>query len=138
MPLPGRVVIANAAFVSLLLLNLNCPAQESAPIPLSVEEVVKMHDAGFSDDVVITQIRKNGKGFHLNTDEMLDLKKAGLSDSVIRFLVDPSQPYTPPAAPSGVGGAPPPPLKPERQYPPDEIAAKVPPEPGLYWSSGAR
>jgi len=132
------VVIAKAAFVSLLFLNLNCPAQDSAPAPLSIEEVVKMHDAGFSDDVLITQIKKNGKGFHLNTDEMLDLKKAGLSESVINFLVDPSRPYTPAAAPAGAGGPPPPPPKEPRHYPPDEIAAKVPPEPGLYWSSGAR
>jgi len=138
MPLPGRVVIANAAFVSLLLLNLNCPAQESAPIPLSIEEVVKMHDAGFTDDVLITQIRKNGKAFHLNTDEMLDLRKAGLSNDVINFLVDPSRPYVPPAAPAHTEGPPASPPKPARQYPADEIAAKVPPEPGLYWSSGGR
>jgi hypothetical protein len=138
MPLPGRVVIAKAAFVSLLLLNLNCPAQDSAPAPLSVEDVVKMHDAGFSDDILITQIRKNGKAFHLNTDEMLDLRKAGLSDPVIDFLIDPSRPYTPPSAPAGAGGAPLPPPKEPRHYPPDEIAAKVPPEPGLYWSSGGR
>jgi hypothetical protein len=112
--------------------------------PLSVDEVVRLSQAGFSEDVIITKIKKNGKPFDLNTDELLDLKKAGVSDSVIKYLLDPSQPYSPPAPPPvppppvpaaaqpEKPSAPPPPPVPVKQYPKDTYASKVPAEPGLY------
>ena len=68
----------------------------SAGTPLSVEEVVKLSQIGLAEELIITKIKKNGKAFDLSTDELLELKKAGVSDTVIKFLLDPSQPYTPP------------------------------------------
>jgi hypothetical protein len=109
--------------------------------PLTVEEVVKLSKAGFSEEVIITRIRKNARAFDLNADELLELKKIGIGDSIIKFLLDPSQPYTPqppplPPAPApnrpDVSGAPPPPSPPAKHYPADDHASKVPPEPGLY------
>jgi|ERR1700722_2610838 len=107
--------------------------------PLSVEEVVKLSQTGLAEELIITKIKKNGKAFDLNTDELLELKKAGVSDTVIKFLLDPSQPYTPPAPPppvpasgsdlaSGISK----PSVPAKQYPDDSHASEVPPEPGLY------
>jgi len=131
-------VIAQAVFVSFVFLGLNCAAQDSAPSPLSIEEILKMHEAGFSDDVLITQIRKRGRAFNLNADEMLDLKKDGLSETVINFLVDPSRPYAPTAAPAPAAVASAPPPTEPRHYPPDDNASKMPPELGLYWLSSGR
>jgi hypothetical protein len=121
--------------------------QQTVPAPrLSIEEVVKLCQAGFSEELVITKIKKNGKPFDLNTDELLELKKAGVSDAVINYLLDPSLPYSPPPPPPAPApkpvekpaekpAAPPPPAK---QYPKDPNAAKVPPEPGLYhFAAGA-
>ena len=59
---------------------------------------------------------------------------------MIKFLLDPSQPYSPAPSPAPVSPAakpdtpaaaasPPPPTK---HYPPDDHASRVPPEPGLY------
>jgi hypothetical protein len=111
----------------------------SAGTPLSVEEVVKLSQIGLAEELIITKIKKNGKAFDLSTDELLELKKAGVSDTVIKFLLDPSQPYTPPvprpAAPASGPDLPSGVLKPSapaKQYPNDAYASKVPSEPGLY------
>jgi hypothetical protein len=123
---------------------LNGAQVSKPPSPMTVEEVVQMNKAGFSEDVIITKIRKNGKAFDLSTEELLELKKIGLSDSVIKFLLDPSQPYVPPAPPvppapatvavpaSRADPLPVVPSQPARKYPPDPNASKVPAEPGLY------
>jgi hypothetical protein len=138
--MPFRIVFLFA--LATACLRLCAGQQPRTAVPLSVEEVVKMTQAGFADDVIITRIKKNGKAFDLSTEELLDLKNAGVRDGVITFLLDPSQPYTPPAppAPQPVVEKPPekppekpaPPAVPPKQYPKDPYAAKAPPEPGLY------
>jgi hypothetical protein len=128
------VVLLSLLFVSLFAAASGAQAQDTAVPQLSIEEVVKLHDAGFAEDVIITKIRKNAKAFNLSTDELVDLRKAGISDTVVRFLLDPSQPYSPPPAappPSGPPATGPTPSP--RQYPPDKNSAQIPAEPGLYW-----
>jgi hypothetical protein len=119
----------------LAYVSLPASAQVSKPsASLSVEEVVDMNKQGFAEDVIITRIRKNGKSFDLSTEELVELKKLGLSDNVVKFLLDPSQPYTPPApvvAPRTDPSTTAPPLPP-KQYPKDANASRVPLEPGLY------
>jgi hypothetical protein len=120
-------------FVSLLPPASSVDAQESRPpSPLTLEEVVQLHNAGFADDVIVTRIRKNAKPFDLNTEELLQLRKDGLSDTVVRFLLDPSQPYVEPPPPLPASHVPESRPHPEIKYPPDENAPKIPPEPGLY------
>jgi hypothetical protein len=111
---------------------------------LSVEDVVKLSQAGLAEEVIITKIKMNGKPFNLNTEELLDLKKAGVTDNVINYLLDPAKPYSPPPLPPPPTAvapvdkppekpAPPkPPVVPAKKYPEDLLAAKAPPEPGLY------
>src|SRR5262249_10257088 len=81
--------------------------------------------------------KRNGKAFNLSGDEIQELTNSGISATVIKFLLDPSQPYSPPPPP------PPPPTvrptattsdanTPPKNYPADTYAAQVPPEPGLY------
>ena len=108
-------------------------AQANTPV-LTVEDVVKLSQSGFPEELIITKIKKNGKAFDLSAEELLDIKKAGVSDSVIRFLLDPSLAYTPPAPPP-TPPAPsiPSPAAPAKQYPPDTFASRVPWEPGLYY-----
>jgi hypothetical protein len=105
---------------------------------LTVEEVVKLSKAGFSEEVIVTKIRKNGKPFDLNAAELMELKKLGIGDSIIKFLLDPSQPYTPQPTPppptktDAPTAIPPPVSPPVKHYPADDYASRVPPEPGLY------
>jgi hypothetical protein len=97
--------------------------------PLTVREVVKLCQAGLAEELIIAKIKKNGKAFDLNEDELVELKKEGVTDTVVKFLLDPTLPYVPPAPPKA--GA-----DPSRHYPTDAFASKVPPEPGLYYFSG--
>ncbi len=75
-------------------------ALQVAKTNLTVEEVVKMSQNGLADDLIITKVKQNGKVFDLSAEELLDLKKAGVSDNVVKYLLDPTQPYAPPAAPA--------------------------------------
>lgn len=111
----------------------------SAAAPLSVEQVLKLCQGGFSEDLIITRIKQNGKPFNLSTEELVELKNLGVSENIIKYLLDPSQPYSPPAPPApspprADSGAPPAakPGPPPRKFPEDEFASRVPPEPGLY------
>src|SRR5437879_3310381 len=87
--------------------------------PFTIEDVVKLCKAGLTDELVITKIKKNNKAFDLSPDELIELRKSGVSDTVIKYLLDPAQPYAPPPPPPATvpaaanpSSAPPPPLVP--------------------------
>jgi len=111
--------------------------QKVQPGSLAIEDVISLSKAGVSDDVIVAKIKGNAKAFNLNADEIVELKKAGLSDAVVRYMLDPSLPYTPPPPPpspsppaAGVSVAPPSfPPKP----PSDPLVLKVPPQVGIYY-----
>ncbi len=94
--------------------------------PLTLEEVVKLSQTGVSEDLIVAKIKKNGKAFDLSAEELIDLRKVGVSDNVIKLLLDPSQPYSPPTPPAAKSSAS------TKQYPRDLYASRVPGEPGLY------
>jgi hypothetical protein len=48
--------------------------------------------------LVITRICKEGKLFDLSTDDMIRLKKAKVSDAVMKVMLDPNAPNTDPPA----------------------------------------
>ncbi len=116
------------------LLGTPWQAPSGAARDLTVEEVIKLHQSGFAEDLIIAKIKKNGKAFDLSTDELLELKKLGISEQIIKYLLDPSIPYAgPPPAPPPVA---PVPEKektdPGKVYPPDSLASTIPLEPGVY------
>jgi hypothetical protein len=109
-------------------------AQEpNRPAPaLTLQDVLQLVREGAAEDLVIARIKRNNKPFDLNSDEVAELTRSGISSTVIRYLMDPALPYTPPAPP------PPPPPEPKPAKPPkDPLVLKLPPEPGLYWLSSA-
>lgn len=138
--------------VSCPLLRFLCLAAvlASVPVPvaraqspkssasLTVEGVVELSKGGVAEEVIITKIKMNGKAFDLNTAEILELRKLGISDSIVNYLLDPSytpKPASPPPVPSHPetpGASPPVASLPAKHYPADDYASKVPPELGLY------
>lgn len=123
--------MVSGVFVSIGSVAVAQPAPRNAP--LSLEEVVRLAQGGLSEELIVTRIKKNGKPFDLSTDEILELKKAGITDNVIKYLLDPSQPYTPPAPPPPKApDQPAVPPKPAKKYPADAYASRVPAEPALY------
>lgn len=82
------------------------PVQKTEPQPaaataseLTVEQIIRLVQAGLSEDLIIAKIKKNNKAFDLSTEQILQLKKVGASDNIIRVLMDPqAQLVTVPAA----------------------------------------
>lgn len=128
-------MLAHRLVFTLVLLLAAIPrsSAQSAPAtaPLSVEDIVRLSKEGISEDVLIAKIKKNAKAFDLSPDEIVELKKLGITDSVIKVLLDPTLPYVPPPAPQPPPAAPKPSV-PGKKYPPDPYAARIPAEPGLY------
>jgi hypothetical protein len=56
---------------------------------LTVADVIKMVELGLGDDVVVAKIRKEGKSFDLSTDELVALKKASVSNEVVKTMFNP-------------------------------------------------
>jgi len=96
--------------------------------PLMPADIKALVRAGVHDDVIITQIQSSHSVFRLTTDEIIDLKDAGVSERLLQFMIN--TPTTigeaAPAAPV-VADAPPP--------PPTETVA-VAPGPGYVWVDG--
>jgi hypothetical protein len=68
------------------------PAAAAAPAKgLTVEDVIKLSQAGLSDNVIIGKIKKNGQAFDLSPDQLLQLKTARVNDKVIEVMMDPSK-----------------------------------------------
>ncbi len=74
-------------------------ATATTPKHLTVDQVIAMVKAGLSDDVIITKLHKENHAFDLESDELIRLKGANVSDAVVKVMLDPMA--TPaPAAPA--------------------------------------
>lgn len=72
---------------------------------LTTDQVIQMVEAGLGEDLIITRLRRDGKAFNLEVEEMLRLKKAGVSDSILKVMVDPkAAAATDQLVPPAVGG----------------------------------
>ena len=54
---------------------------------ITKEEIVKLSQDGVSDDTIIAKIRQDRSAFRLSADEILELKKAGVSDRVVQAML---------------------------------------------------
>lgn len=61
---------------------------------LTTDQVIQMVQAGLGEDLIITRLRRDGKAFNLEVEEMLRLKKAGVSDNILKVMVDPKAEIT--------------------------------------------
>ena len=94
-----------ATFALLLALGIglarNPPKPANAGMPVAdVQEMVK---SGLSEDLIIAALRKDNHRFDLGAQDMLALKKAGVSDNIIKVMLDPTAPVISPAVPAAGG-----------------------------------
>lgn len=75
--LPLRAVAEEAA--------ASDPTEETSA--LSIADVTRMSAAGLGDDVIVAKIEASGVIFDLEVDEILHLKREGVSDRVLAALV---------------------------------------------------
>ncbi len=108
------------------------PQQKATSGSLTVDDVVRFSKEGFSDEWIIERVRGNAKAFDLNADEVLWLRKAGLSETVIKYLFNPGLPYSPPPPPPKAV----PSIAPSPPKSSDPLALKIPPESGIYYLAG--
>ena len=61
------------------------PPQPAAPMapPRPYQDVLKLKQAGLSDDFILNKVRTEGVNYGLTTSEILELRSAGLSEAVL-------------------------------------------------------
>jgi len=79
----------SVAFVLCLTLAIVARAQDAAK-PVTPEDVLTMMSVGLSDSIILVKIHQHNQSIDLSTDDLVRLKKAKVSDAVIRELIDPS------------------------------------------------
>jgi hypothetical protein len=108
-------------------------AQDAAPPKIQVSDVLEMVQGGLPEDLIIAKLRKDKVAFDLTAQEMVQLKKAGVGDNVIKVMLDPAAVVSA-AAPAAPTPAPAPAAAPA---PPTAPAAPTSPGPvteiGVYF-----
>lgn len=77
-------------------------AKAAAHSGLTCEDVIKLAKAGLAEDIIIEQIKKNGKAFNLSTDQLVALKTANVSDRIVEAMLDPTKTFVSEPAPAPV------------------------------------
>lgn len=57
---------------------------------LTVAGVLALHDAKVDDSILLAKLNQAGTPMNLSTDEILQLKQAGVSDAVVRAMIAPN------------------------------------------------
>src|SRR3989442_7663869 len=76
------------------------------PQGLTVDGIVSLVQAGLAEDVIIARLRKEDKAVDLSPEDMIKLKKTGVSNDILKVMIDPrvelkavAAPPAPPATP---------------------------------------
>jgi hypothetical protein len=94
-----RILIA-----SVLLAILAAPPAAAA----TIQDLIKLKAAGLSDDILIALIEADGSVFHLKADDVIAIRKEGLSEKVIMAMIATAVKRTQPVAnPAPTVAAPP-------------------------------
>jgi hypothetical protein len=56
--------------------------------PLTVEDIKALVMADISDELILSQIKNSQTVFQLSADQVIDLKNCGVSDAVIKFMIN--------------------------------------------------
>ena len=57
---------------------------------MTVQDIIKLSKAGYSDDLIVEQLRKKQQHFDLTTDQLLQLKAAHVSERVVKYMINPA------------------------------------------------
>jgi hypothetical protein len=67
------------------------PSKPASASGITNADVLALKDAGFSEDLIISKIKSSRCAFKMETSDMIELKKAGLSDRVIGIMMEKTQ-----------------------------------------------
>jgi hypothetical protein len=70
------------------------PAQAPAPAPPArpYQDILRLKQAGLSDDFILNKVRTEGVNYGLTTSEIVELRSAGLSEGVLAEMLRSGQP----------------------------------------------
>jgi hypothetical protein len=77
---------------ALLILGILSALPSAALADGDKEELKKLFHAGLSEDVLLNYARSKGSAVKLSADDVIDLKKAGLSDGLLANILRLSEP----------------------------------------------
>jgi hypothetical protein len=69
------------------ILAVGC-ATTRRPPPLTQSDVMSMVKAGLTDEDIIRRIDASGTVFRLSADDVVNLRKEGVSDRVVTYMLD--------------------------------------------------
>src|ERR1035441_6919716 len=123
--------LAMIGLVATLAIGQNAPAPKPAPAKAApatrtaaaktspVDDVIGMFKAGFSEALIIKKLQKDNKPVDLTPADMVKLKNAGVSETIMGAMMDPTSApaaaapaAVPPPAPEAASAPPPPPPPP--------------------------
>lgn len=56
------------------------------------QDLVKLKEAGASDEILLNKVRTDGVNYHLTTADVLDLRAAGFSETILEAMLRSGQP----------------------------------------------
>lgn len=57
------------------------------PAAMTNADVIKLHEAGFGDDLIVAKIKNAHTAFNLELDDLVMLREAGITDAVIQEMI---------------------------------------------------
>jgi hypothetical protein len=119
---PAPISCLRALLFLGLVFLITCSAiQGQGPAPLSNDDIVKMVQLKFGDNVIVAKIKSSPCKFDTSVDALTKLKAAGVSDAVMQAMMEPG------ASASSTSSANPP------GPPPDPNDPNAEHDPGIYY-----
>ncbi len=87
-----RRIISFAALNTFLLVAVWCSAWSQELKPLKNEDVIEMFKAGIGESVIVLRIGNGITTFKLGVDDLIGLKTAGVTDTIIEAMIRASGP----------------------------------------------
>jgi hypothetical protein len=87
-----RIPPAVRCFLLALLGAVLASGADAEPRALTVDDILRLHAAGVSEDIIISEIVVTDTVFRLEVDEILRLQAAGVSERLLQFMVDTGRP----------------------------------------------
>ena len=67
------------------------PVKALSGIALTNADVVKLKEAGLTEELIVEKIKASPQNYQLDTDDLVQLKQAGLSDALIAAMLEASK-----------------------------------------------
>ena len=82
------------ALLCCLFLSTHAKGQQAADVPLTNTSIVKLVRAGFKEKTVIAIIHSRTNHFNLDTEQLIELKRSGVSENIILAMLSQDESFS--------------------------------------------